>query len=370
MSGDSGARHDRVSIKDDTFFAMPINLPSAHEQEHIASFLERIDQRIEKQRALVESLKKYKRGVMRAIFRGKAILFSETTKWKSVRLGDECTFFSGGTPRSTDSSFYGGEIPFIRSGEIHGAKTELFLTDDGLKYSSAKLVSKGDLIVALYGATHEKILWKNKICYIALFISSIALTLYIGCATATVTLAVLFIATIVPFQKIRMLLLNEKFAVTALIMSALVVFVMGQILKNEFINNIVFGYFNRSYTVTGRLEIYNDYLLNIIRSRFWFGYGYSNSMMKNMTGLYANAQNGLLEIMVNMGFLSVVSLIVTVFWSFKNTLKTDKSFYISIIVYGMIIASIFEVALNWFFFLGVCLIRWNCDADGSIRSSD
>ena len=68
----------------------------------------------------------------------------------------------------------------------------------------------------------------------------------------TVTLAVLFIATIVPFQKIRMLLLNEKFAVTALIMSALVVFVMGQILKNEFINNIVFGYFNRSYTVTGR----------------------------------------------------------------------------------------------------------------------
>ena len=203
-----------------------------------------------------------------------------------------------------------------------------------------------------------------------MFISSIALTLYIGCATATVTLAVLFIATIVPFQKIRMLLLNERFVVTALIMSALVVLVMGQILKNEFVNNIVFGYFNRSYTVTGRLEIYNDYLLNIIRSRFWFGYGYSNSMMKNMTGLYANAQNGLLEIMVNMGFLSVVSLIVTVFWSFKNTLKTDKSFYISIIVYGMIIASIFEVALNWFFFLGVCLIRWNCDADGSIRSSD
>jgi type I restriction-modification system specificity subunit len=94
---------------------------------------------------------------MRAIFRSKAILFSETTKWKSVRLGDECTFFSGGTPRSTDSSFYGGEIPFIRSGEIHGAKTELFLTDDGLKYSSAKLVSKGDLIVALYGATSGEV---------------------------------------------------------------------------------------------------------------------------------------------------------------------------------------------------------------------
>ena len=127
------------------------------EQEKISNLFAALNERIAKQRDLVESLKKYKRGVMRAIFRGEAILFSETTKWKSVRLGDECTFFSGGTPRSTDSSFYGGEIPFIRSGEIHGAKTELFLTDDGLKYSSAKLVSKGDLIVALYGATSGEV---------------------------------------------------------------------------------------------------------------------------------------------------------------------------------------------------------------------
>ena len=157
MSGDSGARHDRVSIKDDTFFAMPINIPTAQEQDRIALFLNVIEQRIDKQRSLVESLKKYKRGVMRAIFRDKAILFSETTKWKSVHLGDECTFFSGGTPKSTDSSFYGGAIPFIRSGEIHSDKTELFLTDDGLKYSSAKMVSKGDLIIALYGATSGEV---------------------------------------------------------------------------------------------------------------------------------------------------------------------------------------------------------------------
>ena len=86
MSGDSGARHDRVSIKDDTFFAMPINLPSAHEQEHIASFLERIDQRIDVQRVLVENLKKYKRGALQQIFRiGDN---SRNSHWTTVRLGD------------------------------------------------------------------------------------------------------------------------------------------------------------------------------------------------------------------------------------------------------------------------------------------
>ena len=57
MSGDSGARHDRVSIKDETFFAMPINIPSAQEQDRIALFLNAIEQRIEKQRSLVEALK-------------------------------------------------------------------------------------------------------------------------------------------------------------------------------------------------------------------------------------------------------------------------------------------------------------------------
>ena len=157
MSGDSGARHDRVSIKDDTFFAMPINLPSELEQSKIASFLQSLDERIAAQERLVASLKKYKRGVMRAIFRDKSFVFSKATVWKSIRLGDECVFFSGGTPKSTDSSYYGGSIPFIRSGEIHGEKTELFLTEAGLQNSSAKMVSKGDLLIALYGATSGEV---------------------------------------------------------------------------------------------------------------------------------------------------------------------------------------------------------------------
>ena len=97
MSGDSGARHDRVSIKDDTFFAMPINIPSTHEQTHITSFLERIDQRIEIQRALVENLKKYKRGVMQRIFRQLPTQNGE--KWACVRLGD---IFKKVSRRNTD----------------------------------------------------------------------------------------------------------------------------------------------------------------------------------------------------------------------------------------------------------------------------
>ncbi len=90
ISGDSGARHDRVSIKDDTFFAMPINLPSAPEQEHISSFLEKIDLRIEMQRDLVENLKKYKRGAFEAVFtqRIRLVPAAEQQEWQKYKLTD------------------------------------------------------------------------------------------------------------------------------------------------------------------------------------------------------------------------------------------------------------------------------------------
>jgi type I restriction enzyme S subunit len=113
MSGDSGARHDRVSIKDDTFFAMPINLPSAHEQEHIASFLERIDQRIEKQRALVESLKKYKRGLLMHYFSD-----DKTQLWTQCSVSQIGKVITGSTPPTNDRSNYDGDLLFCAPGDV------------------------------------------------------------------------------------------------------------------------------------------------------------------------------------------------------------------------------------------------------------
>ena len=78
-------------------------------------------------------------------------------EWKKERLKDNCTFFSGGTPSSMNKAYYDGSIPFIRSGEIASESTELFLSESGLNNSSAKIVEKGDLLLALYGATSGQI---------------------------------------------------------------------------------------------------------------------------------------------------------------------------------------------------------------------
>ena len=74
-------------------------------------------------------------------------------EWKKCRLSEICSFFSGGTPSSSKKEYYDGDIPFIRSGELHEEQTELFITEAGLKNSAAKMVEVGDLLLALYGAT-------------------------------------------------------------------------------------------------------------------------------------------------------------------------------------------------------------------------
>lgn len=74
-----------------------------------------------------------------------ALRFPEFSgEWKRHKLLEICSFYSGGTPSSSKKEFYNGNIPFIRSGELHKDKTELFITEDGLNNSAAKLVETGD----------------------------------------------------------------------------------------------------------------------------------------------------------------------------------------------------------------------------------
>ena len=81
-------------------------------------------------------------------------------EWKEVRLGDVCSrVCSGGTPKSTNLSYYGGEIPWLNTKEIDFNRiysTEKTITDSGLNNSSAKWIVPNTVTVAMYGATAGK----------------------------------------------------------------------------------------------------------------------------------------------------------------------------------------------------------------------
>lgn len=80
--------------------------------------------------------------------------------WLVSKLGDLCFTTSGGTPSRKRDDFYGGNIPWVKSGELSKGlitKTEEYITDEAVKNSSAKVFPTGTLLIALYGATIGKL---------------------------------------------------------------------------------------------------------------------------------------------------------------------------------------------------------------------
>ena len=76
---------------------------------------------------------------------------------QTYRIGDISKTYSGGTPSTSKKVYYYGNIPFIKSGEINKSCTEQYINEDAINNSSAKKVKKGDLLLALYGATSGEV---------------------------------------------------------------------------------------------------------------------------------------------------------------------------------------------------------------------
>jgi type I restriction enzyme S subunit len=75
---------------------------------------------------------------------------------KVVQLGDIAKVYSGGTPSRSNPKFWNGDIPWVKTGQIQNRtiyenNIDEWITEEGLKNSSTKIVPKGTLLMAMYG---------------------------------------------------------------------------------------------------------------------------------------------------------------------------------------------------------------------------
>ena len=74
--------------------------------------------------------------------------------WHRSTLGEVARISSGGTPDRAEPSYWGGDVPWVTTGEIQFntiTDTTEKITEAGLKNSSAKLFPPGTLLMAMYG---------------------------------------------------------------------------------------------------------------------------------------------------------------------------------------------------------------------------
>ncbi|UOH17796.1 restriction endonuclease subunit S [Acinetobacter sp. NyZ410] len=80
-------------------------------------------------------------------------------EWFETTLDQIAEWGSGGTPSRKNASYYGGDVPWIKTGDLgdkYVTQATEFITEDAIKNSSAKFFKKGSVIMAMYGATIGK----------------------------------------------------------------------------------------------------------------------------------------------------------------------------------------------------------------------
>lgn len=153
---EKGAAISRLYNK--LFLSAKIPQPPIEEQKRIAEVLSHFDEHIDNLVALLEKRKQVKAATMHALLSGATRLPGFTAPWQDKALGKLClSMNSGGTPDSKNPNFYGGDIPFLSIADMtlqgkYVSKTSKTITKEGLDNSSARLVSRGVLLYAMYAS--------------------------------------------------------------------------------------------------------------------------------------------------------------------------------------------------------------------------
>ena len=152
-----GMTSDTWNLKYPQIETIKVQIPSVSEQGKVSELFSVLDERIATQAQLVESLKKYKRGVVRTLLSPKHCSI-KNVKWTTSRIGDIGTFIKGAPLSKADISLEG--TPFILYGELYTTYNEVI--SNVVRKTQASVDKQyysqiGDVIIPTSGETPEEI---------------------------------------------------------------------------------------------------------------------------------------------------------------------------------------------------------------------
>ena len=112
----------------------------------------------EKQRLIKE--KKIKKEKTLVEITDDEIPFDIPETWIWIRVGDVGSWGSGATPPRTNPAYYGGSIPWLKTGDLNDGfikEVPEFITELALEKTSVRLNPVGSVLMAMYGATIGKL---------------------------------------------------------------------------------------------------------------------------------------------------------------------------------------------------------------------
>ena len=146
-----------VHVRADELSKICITFPALDEQKKILNLLELLDTRIATQQSLIETIKKYKRGVVKTLLDPKQNQHQGVI-WKTDAIGNLGTFIKGAALSKADISDFG--TPFILYGELYTTYKEVvrsIVRTTQASVDDVHLSKVGDVVIPTSGETPEEI---------------------------------------------------------------------------------------------------------------------------------------------------------------------------------------------------------------------
>lgn len=150
----TGTSGSMKNISKGALLGVQIPLPTKAEQEAIAEVLSDADALIESLEQLLAKKRHLKQGAMQQLLTGKKRLPGFSGEWEVKRLGELADIRSGGTPTTTQSQLWDGDILWCTPTDITALNGYKYLSDTsrkitqlGLKNSSAEMIPVGSIVM-------------------------------------------------------------------------------------------------------------------------------------------------------------------------------------------------------------------------------
>lgn len=150
----TGTSNSMKNIPKSRLLDFEISVPPVAEQNEMASALTSADSFIAALERLVAKKRAFKQGLMQQLLTARVRLPAFSGEWAVRKIGAFAEVTTGGTPSTAVSRYWGGDIRWMNSGEIHKKHVSEVagrITDEGLRNSNARLLPSGTVLMALVG---------------------------------------------------------------------------------------------------------------------------------------------------------------------------------------------------------------------------
>jgi type I restriction enzyme S subunit len=144
--------------------------PPLPEQRQIAQILSTWDKAIVTTEKLIAASQQQKKALMQQLLTGKKRFAGFSEEWQEVKLKQLGEVVSGGTPSTTNSDYWDGDVFWVTPTDITKLKSHYIgssirkISKPGLLSCSAKLVSKGSLLVCTRATIGTLAITKTEMC--------------------------------------------------------------------------------------------------------------------------------------------------------------------------------------------------------------